>query len=92
MKLYVDKLAEYLNKYPEIRIAILGHTCNSGSLEYNKALGLKRAEALKRELLKRGVASDRITTISKWYSEPIAPNTFDVYRALNRRVEVRVLH
>ncbi len=88
----IDKLVDYMNQYPDVRIEAIGHTCNQGSLEYNKMLGLKRAENLKQELVKRGISSDRITTVSKWYSEPIAPNTFEVYRALNRRVEVRVLH
>lgn len=71
-----------------IRILITGHTDNVGSPERNKALGLRRAEALKAVLVKRGAPAANIDTESKGESEPVVDNDTDEHRHQNRRAVV----
>ncbi len=53
-----------LKENPGIHVQIEGHTCAHGADAYNMALGERRANAVKEYLIKQGIASDRMTTIS----------------------------
>jgi outer membrane protein OmpA-like peptidoglycan-associated protein len=75
--------------FPSINIICIGHTCDIGTMEQNKAVGLKRAQAFAQELIDRGVSPDRIECQSKWFSEPLVPNTSEKNREINRRVEIK---
>lgn len=86
-----DKMVNALKSHPDRVVLIIGHTCDLGSLETNKRLGLQRAEAVKAELVKRGVNPAQIRTESRWYKEPLVPNTSEENRKKNRRVEIKVL-
>jgi outer membrane protein OmpA-like peptidoglycan-associated protein len=55
----LDQIADVLQSDLTLKINIIGHTCNFGSVEYNKGLSLKRAEYVKQELIKRGVNKSR---------------------------------
>ena len=68
-------------------ITIAGHTDSVGSDEMNKALSLKRADAV-RYLVMHGMAPDRIKTEGAGKSQPIADNATPDGRANNRRVEI----
>lgn len=72
-------------------IIVIGHTDSIGSLAYNKALSLKRAEAVKSFLVKNGVEASRVYTEGKAFSEPVASNKTADGRALNRRAVVEVV-
>jgi outer membrane protein OmpA-like peptidoglycan-associated protein len=72
---------------PEVKVEISGHTDNTGSLNLNKTLSNRRAEAVKNYLVSKGVSADRITTVGYGYAKPIAPNTTAEGRAKNRRIE-----
>ena len=88
---YVPELRNVLamlKRYPGISIEIRGHTDFIGSDEYNIALSDARARAVKRYLVDRGIASDRITTQGMGKSHPIASNETELGRRLNRRTEV----
>jgi len=87
----LDQLAETMNSNPDITLEITGHTCDLGSEEVNKKVGLDRAEWVKAELVKRGVSADRISTATKWFTEPLVPNTSEDNRKINRRVEIKVV-
>jgi peptidoglycan-associated lipoprotein len=56
--------AEFLDQHPDIKIMVEGHCDDRGSEEYNIALGVNRANTLKRSLEQEGVSADRINTIS----------------------------
>lgn len=85
---FVQKLkAENRNVYVEIQ----GHTDSSGSAEYNKKLGLDRAEAVRLFMNEHGVALNRMATISYGQDAPVAPNDTRQGRAENRRVVLVVL-
>jgi outer membrane protein OmpA-like peptidoglycan-associated protein len=69
-------------------IEITGYTCNQGSPDHNQQLGLARAHALKRLLIRIGVPAEKIITASKGMQSPIASNETLPGRALNRRAEL----
>ena len=79
--------AENRNVYLEIQ----GHTDATGADMYNYKLGEERAEAVRRYLNAKGVALNRMSTISYGKSEPIDDNKTKDGRAKNRRVVVVVL-
>lgn len=84
----IDKLAEMLNTHPNMKITLVGHTDNTASRAYNQRLSLARVNSVKAELIKRGIGGDRIRTVGKGMTEPIADNNTAEGRAKNRRVEV----
>ena len=65
---------------------------NIGSEDYNMKLGQKRADAVKDYLVARGISADRLSTRSFGESMPIADNKTADGRAINRRVEFKVLN
>jgi len=79
--------SENKNVYLEIQ----GHTDSTGSDSYNYELGHQRAEAVRRYLNQKGVALNRMSTISYGKDEPIDSNKTKDGRAKNRRVVVVVL-
>jgi len=62
-----------------------------GSDEYNFALGLKRAQAVKSELLNNGVPAERITTVSYGASNPVCTEKTQECWSKNRRVDFKLL-
>lgn len=87
----VKSLASSLSQYPGTDIKIIGHTDNKGSESYNMGLSERRAAAVKAYAVSQGVASARLLTIGKGFSEPIADNDTEEGRASNRRVEVVIV-
>ncbi|MDP3372066.1 MAG: OmpA family protein [Candidatus Paracaedibacteraceae bacterium] len=63
-KKVLEKQADWLKSYSATKATVEGHCDARGTREYNLALGNKRAEAAKSELVKLGVAADRLKTIS----------------------------
>lgn len=77
--------AEILKSHPSVKIQIEGHCDQRGGIQYNIALGEKRANAVKGYLTDDGISADRVTTISFGKERPIDPaNTEEAY-AKNRR-------
>jgi peptidoglycan-associated lipoprotein len=70
---------------PGMRLEIEGHTCNIGTVEYNLALGERRAKAVRDYLVQRGVAPDRLLTVSYGEEQPAHDNDQASTRRLNRR-------
>lgn len=73
-----------------LRIRIAGHTDERGSTEYNLALGQRRATAAKRYLVERGVAEDRIETVSFGEEQPAAQGSDESAWQQNRRDEFEI--
>lgn len=88
----VDKLSEFLKKYPERKVLIEGHTDSVGSDEFNLTLSQKRADSAKEKLVADGVDDGRITTTGYGKQYPMASNETAAGRQLNRRVEVIILN
>jgi len=81
----LDKIAQYMIKHPNIKIRIEGNCDERGTVEYNLALGEKRALAAKEYLVSKGVSPDRITIISYGKSRPLDPRHNEYAWAKNRR-------
>ncbi len=70
---------------------ITGHTDNVGDEALNKALGLNRANTIKKYLVSKGIAADRIITKSLGEASPIADNASKEGRQKNRRIEIELI-
>ena len=81
----------FLKNNPQFAVEIAGHASAEGSFEYNAALSLKRAMAVRDYLIKKGISPDRL--IARGYSESrVADFNYKVtQRRRNRRVEFIVL-
>jgi len=77
---------------PDTRVEIGGHTDNIGSDNTNKTLALKRANAVKNYLVARGISANRLTVTGYGETKPIADNKTAEGRAMNRRIEFKVLN
>lgn len=84
------KLADFMAQYPTRTLLIEGHTDSVGSHAANQALSLRRAQSVAAALIGMGVAPQRIQTVGYGEDFPVADNTTDTNRALNRRVEVYI--
>ena len=73
-----------------LRLVIEGHTCNIGTPEYNLALGERRAQSVRSYLASRGIAADRLQTISFGEERPKHDNGREETRRLNRRAALVV--
>jgi len=76
--------AQWLNRYPQVRIRIEGNADERGTREYNLALGARRANAVRDFLIGQGVAAGRIETISFGKERPIDGGTSEEAWAKNR--------
>ncbi|OGP62726.1 MAG: peptidoglycan-associated lipoprotein [Deltaproteobacteria bacterium RBG_13_47_9] len=83
--------ATLLKKYPSIKIQIEGHCDERGTLEYNLALGERRANSVKNYLLSLGIPDDRISTISYGKERPVDPGHYEEAWAKNRRAHFIIL-
>jgi outer membrane protein OmpA-like peptidoglycan-associated protein len=87
----VAEVANVLKQYPETFIRISGHTDSTGGAEYNQRLSERRAESVKNALVGMGVNPSRITTIGYGAARPVADNSSEAGRQLNRRVAIRII-
>jgi outer membrane protein OmpA-like peptidoglycan-associated protein len=90
-KVELDRLASWLESEAKVRIRIEGHTDNIGKQELNLKLSEQRVLNVKIYLMKKGIAEERIETIGYGGALPIADNSKESTRKLNRRVEFEIL-
>lgn len=84
----LEKLADFLKKYPDRQVLIEGHTDNVGSAAFNQTLSRQRAESVQRFLINRGIDSRRLRVSGFGFERPVASNSTALGRQQNRRVEV----
>ncbi len=82
----VDEIA----RRPAPEIVVIGHTDRVGPVPYNDTLSLRRAERLRDELVKVGIAADRIRVEGRGEREPLVPTPDEVAEPRNRRVEISI--
>lgn len=87
----IQVVAQFMKKYPNVKLEVDGHTCTLGTEERNDKLGVARANSLIVPLIKAGCPKESIVTTSKSYHEPVASNVSETGRELNRRAVVKFI-
>ncbi len=90
LRQYFKDVKTYLEQDPKSTVNLTGHTDNAGSQAANQKLGLKRANEVKQQLTRIGIAAKRINTASKGQTEPVKSNDSAEGKQANRRVEMLV--
>jgi peptidoglycan-associated lipoprotein len=83
--------AALLKKYPNVRLQIEGHCDERGTVEYNLALGERRANSTKSYLVSLGISAARLSTISYGKERPLDPGHNEEAWAKNRRSHFIIL-
>ena len=87
----LNELAEYMSLKKTLFIEIAGHTDNVGAPEANLKLSEDRANAVKKYLETKGIASARVTAKGYGDTQPTADNATAAGKQKNRRTEVRII-
>jgi len=86
----LEAQAAWLKRYPAVAVRIEGNCDERGTREYNLALGARRANAVRDFLVARGVAGDRISTVSYGKEKPIDAGTGEEADAHNRNAHTAI--
>ncbi len=87
----LEKLYKFLSENPNLIIEIGGHTDNIGTKEYNQILSEKRAKAVYDYLISKNINANRLKYKGYGDTMPIADNSTEEGRQLNRRTEIKIL-
>jgi OOP family OmpA-OmpF porin len=82
------RLAKVMTDNPTLRVAVVGHTDSTGKFQYNLGLSERRARSMGNELIRNGVAKDRLAPVGVGPLDPVASDDTEEGRAMNRRVDV----
>ncbi len=86
----LDEVANNAKEDGTVYLRVDGHTCSIGSYEYNQRLSERRALAVKRYLVRKGVSPDRIKIYAHGETQPASSNSTAEGRRLNRRAVVNI--
>ena len=87
----LDGFARAVNGQKNLKLEIGGHTDNTGTAAFNMLLSEQRAKAVKQYLVSKGVDPAVLTTKGYGQTEPVASNDDDAGRAVNRRVDFKIV-
>lgn len=87
----LNRIYNFMQKFPKIRVRIAGYTDNIGSDEYNETLSQKRAESVVQYLIDKGIEASRLEAKGYGETDPIDTNETEEGRQNNRRTEVIIL-
>jgi outer membrane protein OmpA-like peptidoglycan-associated protein len=87
----LDNVASTLAQYNQTIVEVSGHTDSVGSDAANQTLSVQRANSVGNYLIGKGLVRERFEIVGFGETQPVASNDTDSGRALNRRVEIRVL-
>ncbi|GEM_PF-1203026 len=87
----LDDVAEVLKKHSDIKVEVLGYTDSLGDENYNLELSNRRVKSVINYLVSKGIDSSRMIGKGMGESNPIGDNSTKEGRALNRRIEFRVI-
>jgi OOP family OmpA-OmpF porin len=90
-KTSLDNLSGQIKSLALEVVIATGHTDSVGTDAYNQKLSVRRADAVKKYLVSKGIADNRIQIEGKGESQPVADNKTDDGRAKNRRVQIEVI-
>jgi len=87
-KVGLDKVVEWMQRYPNVKAKIEGHTDNTGTPEYNQKLSENRAKAVYDYLVEKGISADKLSYEGFGQTRPVATNDTWEGRHQNRRIEM----
>jgi OmpA-OmpF porin, OOP family len=87
----LDELVAMMKENTKVVIQLEGHTDNIGNAQKNLELSQDRVDAVKKYVVSKGISKDRIKTKAFGGTQPLSTEKTEEARALNRRVEMRVL-
>ncbi len=87
---FIEEAQKYLAANPNKKLLLTGHTDNDGNSEMNLTLSRERAEGVKKQLIRTGIAADQLTTDGKGETQPKETNDTPAGRRANRRVDIVV--
>ncbi|MEO8376773.1 MAG: OmpA family protein [Candidatus Sumerlaeota bacterium] len=83
----IDKGSAYLKKNGALNVVLRGHCDDTGTSEYNYALGSRRAQRVRDALIEKGIDGNRLQTMSFGKDMPAVEGSDEASRSKNRRVE-----
>jgi outer membrane protein OmpA-like peptidoglycan-associated protein len=86
----LQRVVTMLQSKSSMKIQVMGHTDNVGEKANNKKLSQDRANSVMTFLVQQGIAKERLSAVGFGDSKPIAPNTTEVGKRKNRRVEFKI--
>ena len=86
----LDENARWLRKHSRVKVQIEGHCDERGTVEYNLALGQRRASSVRKYLAAMGINPSRLFTISYGEEQPVDPGHDETAWAKNRRVHFKI--
>lgn len=89
--LFLDQILKILNKYPDAKLEVAVHTDNTGSPEEKQNLSERYARIIINYLINKGMDGSRLVGKGFGGSQPIAPNTLEKFRSLNRRLNFNII-
>ncbi|GGY36372.1 OmpA family protein [Parvularcula lutaonensis] len=87
----LNSVAKVIQEFDKTMVLVQGHTDSTGSDAYNDQLSVRRAEAVGNYLVAQGVPPVRIEAQGFGERQPIADNSTESGRAMNRRVEIKLV-
>ncbi len=90
-KYQLNDLAEILNKYPQLKIEVSGHTDNTGDPAANKTLSQQRSDVVRDYLVAQGISASRLSSVGYGAAKPADTNETEAGRQKNRRTEFRII-
>ena len=87
----IEMIVDFLQRNPELKVELAGHTDNVGNAKYNLQLSDDRANVVREALIAKGIEASRLTAKGYGASRPLWPNDSDEHRALNRRTEMIII-
>jgi outer membrane protein OmpA-like peptidoglycan-associated protein len=86
----IPKISAEIAGHPAPEVVVIGHTDRVGSLTYNDALSLRRAERVRTGFVQMGIPREQISVAGRGEREPVVPTEDEVAEPRNRRVEITV--
>lgn len=86
----INEVADYMRNHPNTYIFVEGHCDERGPEAFNLALGARRANAVRNELLQNGVKADNVFTISYGKERPLVMEQHEEAWSKNRRAEFKI--
>lgn len=86
----IKEVASFLSRNQNAKVTVEGHCDERGTVEYNLALGQKRADAVKNLLVRAGIKEERIKAVSYGKEMPVDPGHTEAAWAKNRRAHFKI--